>query len=275
MPRFAANLTMLWPELEDFERFRAARDAGFRRVERLFAHDLDADRLERTLRDFGLELILFDPAAGDWSAGERGFLCLQGRQEQLRQTVREALALARRLGTKRLNVLAGIAPPAVPPEELRRIAVANLRALAPLAAAEGVTLLVEAINTVDMPGYALPTVEEAAAVVRKVAHSAVALQLDQYHVAMSGGDPIRALREHHALVRHVQIADVPGRHEPGTGAQPIQAFLTELDQLGYAGYVGLEYRPAGITDEGLAWLPREARASTLGSERTRASTHSA
>ena len=271
MPRFAANLTMLWPEFEHFERFRAARDAGFRHVERLFAHDLDADRLEQTLTELGLEMILFDPEPGDWSAGERGLLCLPGREQQLRQTVRDALVLARRLGTKRVNVLAGIAPPDVAPDALRQIAVANLEYLAPLAEAEGVTLLVEAINTVDMPGYALPTVEAAAAVVREVAHSAVALQFDQYHVAMSGGDPVRAICEYHSLVRHVQIADVPGRHEPGTGAQPIPAFLAVLDQLGYAGYVGLEYRPLRITDESLDWLPREARASASAWGRTRQS----
>jgi hydroxypyruvate isomerase len=263
VPRFAANLTMLWPELEHVERFRAARDAGFRQVERLFAHDLDADRLEWTLRELDLEMILFDPEAGDWSAGERGLLCLPGREEQLRQTVLAALALARRIGTRRLNVLAGIAPPEARPEELRRIAVANLSALAPLAAADGVTLLVEAINTVDMPGYALPTIDVAASVVREVNHPAVALQFDQYHVAMSGDDSIRALRKHHAIVRHVQIADVPGRHEPGTGSGAIRAFLKELDRLGYDGHVGLEYRPLRTTDESLAWLPREARASAL------------
>lgn len=259
MPRFAANLSMLWQELEPLERFRAARDAGFRYVEMLFPHQLDADRLAGTLRELGLEMVLFDPAPGDWAAGERGLLCIPGREEDFLQTVREAVALARRIGTRRLNALAGILPPGSEREEGLTTAVGNLRRAAPLAEQAGITLLVEPINNVDMPGYFLGTFRDGVEVVRAVDHPSVRLQFDQYHVAMAGDDPIAAYREHGDLVGHVQIADVPGRHQPGTGGQPIQPFLQLLDQSGYDGFVGLEYRPEGSTDESLEWLSREKR----------------
>jgi len=259
MPRFAANLTMLWQELPVLERFRAAAQAGFRRVEILFVHELDAAEVERTLRELGLELVLFDPRPGDWSKGERGLLSLPGREAEFLETVREAIRAAQRFGTRRLNALAGIPPPGVSREDARRTAISNLRAAAPLVAAAGITLLVEAINTIDMPGYFASTAGIAADLVASADSPHVRLQLDQYHVGMMGEDVRAVLRRHFALVAHVQIADVPGRHQPGTGHQPIGAFLSDLDEQGYPGSVGLEYRPQGSTEESLHWLPRGAR----------------
>ena len=255
MPRFAANLSMLWQELEPYDRFAAAAAAGFRRVEMLFPHQLDADRVEATLRDLELEMVLFDPAPGDWAAGERGLLCLPDRRAEFEATVGDAIGLALRLGTPRLNALAGILPPTVSRADGTATAVANLRAVAPLVEAAGLTLLVEAINSIDMPGYFADTIDRAAELVVAAGSPSVRLQLDQYHVAMAGDDPVAALHRYRDLVAHVQIADVPGRHEPGTGAQPIRAFLAELDAMAYDGVVGLEYRPLGTTDEGLGWLP--------------------
>jgi hydroxypyruvate isomerase len=260
MPRFAANLTMLWPELPVLERFGAAAQAGFRRVEILFVHDLDLPAVEKALRELQLELVLFDPRPGDWSKGERGLLSVPSRERDFLETVREAIANARRLGTRRLNALAGIPPKDVPREEARRTAIANLRAAAPLVSEAGSELLVEAINTIDMPGYFAATAEIAADLVREARSPAVRLQLDQYHVGMAGEDARAMLRRHRDLVAHVQIADVPGRHQPGTGKQPIAEFLADLDALGYPGSVGLEYRPQGTTEESLRWLPREQRA---------------
>src|SRR5690348_3387007 len=257
MPRFSANLTMLWSERPVIERFRAAAEAGFRRVEILFVHELDAAQVERTLRELGLELVLFDPRPGDWSKGERGLLSLPGRENEFLDTVREAISNARRLGTRRLNALAGIPPKDVPREEARRTAIANLRAAAPLVEEAGFELLVEAINVVDMPGYFAATADIAADLVREARSPAVRLQLDQYHVGMAGEDARAMLRKHRDLVAHVQIADVPGRHQPGTGKQPIVELLVDLDALGYGGSVGLEYRPQGTTEESLRWLPRE------------------
>jgi hydroxypyruvate isomerase len=259
MPRFSANLTMLWPELDVYDRFRAAAEAGFRRVEILFVHALDPARVERALRENGLDLVLFDPAPGNWEGGERGLLSLPGREEEFLRTVREAVAAAQRFGTRRLNALVGI-PKGVTPEQARRSAVGNLRAAIPVVESIGATLLVEAINSIDMPGYFADTVDRAAALVEEAGSPSVRLQLDQYHAGMMGADPVAALRKHAALVAHAQIADVPGRNQPGTGTQPIREFLDELDRMGYAGSVGLEYKPRGSMDEALAWLPRGLRA---------------
>lgn len=259
MPRFAANLTMLWPELDVYDRFRAAAEAGFRRVEILFVHALDPARVERELREHRLELLLFDPAPGDWANGERGLLSLPGREQEFLGTVRDAVAAAGRFGTRLVNALAGIPPASASREVAQETAVGNLRAAIPLVEKAGVTLLVEAINSVDMPGYFADTAERAAALVEAVASPSVRLQLDQYHVGMAGTDPRAALRQHRSLVAHVQIADVPGRNQPGTGAQPIPAFLRDLDEMGYRGSVGLEYRPRGSMADALTWLPKEQR----------------
>ena len=259
MPSYAANLTMLWPELPVQGRFRAAALAGFRRVEILFVHDLDIDRVESSLREHALELVLFDPRPGDWARGERGLLSLPGREAEFLDSVREAITNARRLGTRRLNALAGILPASTSREAAFATALANLKTAAPLCAEAGVKLLVEAINRIDMPGYFAGTPDEAAELVRAADSPDIRLQLDQYHAGMVGVDAREALRQHAALVEHVQIADVPGRHQPGTGTQPIAEFLRELDDSGYRGSVGLEYRPQGSTEEGLAWLPRAER----------------
>ena len=260
MPRYAANLSMLWPELDVYDRFGAAAAAGFSRVEILFVHALDHGRLANLLNEHALELVLFDPAPGNWDAGERGTLSLPGREEEFQRSIRDALEAARVLGTRRLNAIAGVLPAGVTREDAEQTAVGNLRQAAPLAEQAGVMLLVENINTTDMPGYVADTVERAAAIVQRVDRPNVRLQLDQYHVGMMGGDARAALRTYRDLVEHVQIADVPGRHEPGTGQQPIPEFLADLDALGYAGAVGLEYRPSATTDAALAWLPRDQRA---------------
>jgi hydroxypyruvate isomerase len=260
MPRFAANLSMLWQELDPYERFRAAAAAGFRRVEMLFPHELEAARVEELLRGLDLQMVLFDPAPGDWAHGERGLLCLPGREAEFLDTVQAAIKLALRIGTPRLNALAGIPPAHIDRDVAWQVATDNLRKAAPLVERAGLTLLVEAINSIDTPGYLAETIDRAAALVRASGSSAVRLQLDQYHVAMSGESPIAALQRHAGLIAHVQIADVPGRHQPGTGREPIAEFLAELDRTGYSGVVGLEYRPLGTTDESLMWLPMSDRA---------------
>ena len=259
MPRFAANLSMLWPEEDPYDRFRRAAEAGFSRVEMLFPDQLDVDQVEALLHELGLEMVLFDPAPGDWAGGERGLLCLPGREDEFIASVRDAIALADRLGTRKLNALAGILPMDASRDDGERTAVANLRAAARLVEAAGLTLLVEAINSIDMPGFFADTIERAAALVRAAESPSVCLQLDQYHVAMMGDDPIAALHRYDGLVRHVQIADLPGRHEPGTGNHPIREFLAELDATGYDGVVGLEYRPLGSTADSLSWLAPDAR----------------
>jgi hydroxypyruvate isomerase len=259
MPKFAANLSMLWPELDMYERIRAAAEAGFSRVEILFVHALDLDKLERLLREHHLELVLFDPAPGDWEAGERGLAVNAERRDEFQRTIHEALATAQRLGVGRLNVITGIPRPGVTDDDARHTLIDNFGWASTLAQPTGVKLLVENINTTDMPGFYVSTAERAADIVNAVGQPNVRVQLDQYHVGMMGGDARAALRTYTDLVEHVQIADVPGRHEPGTGHQPIREFLADLDALGYPGAVGLEYRPSGPTEAALEWLPRDRR----------------
>jgi hydroxypyruvate isomerase len=227
----------------------------------LFPHELDEARLVATLREHQLEMVLFDPAPGNWAGGERGILCLPGREEEFMGTVQDAIGLAKRLGTKRLNALAGIVPSGISRDTATEIALNNIRAAAPLIERAGLTLMVESINGVDMPGYLLDTVDKAAGLVRAAGSESVRLQFDQYHCAMSGGIAIDAFRTYAPLIRHVQIADVPGRHQPGTGQQPIEAFLDELDRIGYDGFVGLEYRPQGTTEVSLSWLEARRRSA--------------
>jgi hydroxypyruvate isomerase len=259
MPKFAANLSMLWPELDVYDRFGAAAAAGFSRVEILFVHTLDTARIRQLLREHRLELVLFDPEPGDWEAGERGLACNPDRRDEFQRTIGEALETAALLGVTRLNVLTGIPRPEVPPQIAHRSIVESFAWAAPLAEQRGVNLLIENINPTDFPGYYVNSVERAAAIVAEVDRPNVRVQFDQYHVGMTGGDARALLREHLPVVQHVQIADVPGRHEPGTGQQPIREFLADLDALGYQGNVGLEYRPSGPTDAALAWLPRDQR----------------
>jgi hydroxypyruvate isomerase len=259
MPKFAANLTMLWPELDVYDRFQAASEAGFTRVEILFVHSLDITRVADLLQRQHLELLLFDPAPGDWDAGDRGLACNPKRETEFRRAMDGALETARKLGVRRLNALAGIPEPDVTPETAFATVVRNFSWAAPLAESAGVKLLVENINPTDMPGYYVTTVQCAADVARAVNHPAVRVQFDQYHVGMVGEDARALIREYLDLVEHVQIADVPGRHQPGTGQQPITEFLADLDTLGYNGAVGLEYRPDGPTDAALEWLPRAQR----------------
>jgi hydroxypyruvate isomerase len=260
MPRFAANLSMLWPELDVYDRFRAAAEAGFARVEILFVHALDHNRVARLLEEHGLELVLFDPYPGNWEAGERGLLSLPDREAEFSRSIEDALETAKRFGTRRLNAIAGVVPAGVARARAEETAIANLRRAAPMAEQAGVHLLVENINTIDMPGYFADTAERAAQLVQAVDRPSVRLQLDQYHVGMMGGDARAAFSQYREIVEHVQIADVPGRHEPGTGQQPIAPFLLDLDDQGYTGAVGLEYRPSTDTESALAWLPREQRA---------------
>src|SRR5947209_2200066 len=188
MPRLAANLSMLWPELDIYDRFRAAADAGFSRVEILFVHALDHDKLERLLREHHLELVLFDPEPGDWESGERGLAVNADRRGEFQRTIREGLETATRLGVRRLNVITGIPHRELSEALVRATLIENFGLAATLAEPAGVLLLVENINTTDMPGFYVNTVERAADIVKAVGHPNVRVQLDQYHVGMMGGD---------------------------------------------------------------------------------------
>jgi hydroxypyruvate isomerase len=258
--RYAANLTMLFNEVPFLERFERAALAGFRAVEFLFAHNQDQDGVAMALQRHGLDLVLFDPEGGDFPAGDRGYLCDPGRRDHLIRTVEDAIATARRLRCRRLNVLAGNRPPGVSDAELRRTVVENLKRAAPLAAEAGITLLIEALNTWESPRYFLDGSRLGLEIVQEVGAPNVRFQYDAYHLQRMEGQLIDGLTQNLAWIGHVQIADVPGRHEPGTGEVNYANVLAALERAGYDGYVGLEYRPSSQTEESLRWLPREARA---------------
>ena len=254
MPRFAANLSLLYTEVPFLDRFALAAADGFRGVEFLFPYEFEASEIAQRLRAHGLTHVLFNLPPGDWAAGERGMACHPGREEEFMQSVRLALQYARATGCRKLHALAGIAPSGAAQDHMYATYVSNLRAAAKLVAAEGITLLIEPINGRDMPGYFLQRQQQAHDVVAEVGEPNLQVQMDFYHCQIMEGDLIRRLERHIAGVGHVQIAGVPDRHEPDTGEVAFGPIFARLDELGYEGWVGCEYRPANGTSEGLGWV---------------------
>ncbi len=251
--RFSANLSLLWQELEPIDRFGAAAATGFEHVEYQYPHTFESARLKRALRAARVRLVMFNLAPGDLGVGERGLLCLPGREAEFDASVRDGLALARELGVRHVNVPAGIPPLGVASDVVRRVAIGNLRRAAAAAASQGIVLTVEALNPVDRPGYLLTRTAEAAQLVRLVGLPGVRLQFDIYHASFEL-DPLRSLRRVLPLVQHVQLADHPGRHQPGTGTAPIRSAIDLLAAAGYTGFIGLEYVPIGPTLESFSWM---------------------
>lgn len=257
MPRFSANLSFLYPELPFLDRFAAAAVDGFRAVEYAVPYVAEAGELAGRLVAHGLEQVLFNMPAGDWDGGERGIACHPGRVEEFRAGVDVALDYAQVLGCSRVNCLAGIAPESVPTEVLESTFVANLQYAAPRFAAVGVRLLVEPINTRDIPGFYLSTAQHAERVLDAVGSDNLLIQYDIYHQQVTAGDLIPTYERLEDRIGHIQIADTPGRHEPGTGEINYRFVLSELDRLGYDGWVGCEYRPSSGRGAELGWM-REA-----------------
>jgi hydroxypyruvate isomerase len=256
MPRFAANLSMMFTELDFLDRFAAARRAGFEGVEFLFPYDYPAAELRRRLDDNGLTQALFNMPPGDWQAGERGMAALPGRQTAFRDSVKKALDYAAALDCKLLHCMAGIVPAEVSPITAGSIYAANLTWAAEHAHPAGVKPVIEPINHRDMPGYFLNTQEQGAAIVAAIGAERIGLQFDVYHCQTTEGDVTKRMEKHLPVIAHMQIADVPARNEPGTGEIGWDFVFRRMDELGYAGWVGCEYRPAGETVAGLAWRQR-------------------
>ena len=256
MPRLAANVSMMFTELPFLERFDAAAAAGFKGVEFLFPYDHPAAELRTRLDDAGLAVALFNMPPGDWAAGERGTAGLPGRQAEFRDGVRRALDYAGVLGCPLLHCMAGIVPPGMAPPSALAIYAANLDWAAGQAAAAGHRVVIEPINSRDMPGYVLNTTGQAAAIIAGLGADRVGLQFDLYHCQITEGDLTRRMESLMPLIAHMQIADVPGRNEPGTGEINWDYVLPRIDALGYGGWVGCEYRPAGATVAGLGWRSR-------------------
>jgi hydroxypyruvate isomerase len=262
MPRFAANLNLQFNEAPMLERYARAAAAGFSHVEVLFPYKDGTEQVLEELRRNNLALVLFDADPGDFAGGERGYLCQPGQGERVEQTVREAIELADRFGCKLVNVLGGNMLDGVSREDHQRAAVEALRRIAPLAERAGLTLTIEALNAFENPRYFVTHSKIGLELVRAVGSPALKFQYDAYHLQLMEGNLINTVTQNIAEIAHVQIGEVPGRHEPGTGEIDFARFFAALDEAGYGGYVGLEYRPAGNTEEGLdAWLPRAARAN--------------
>ena len=260
MPRFAANLSMLFTELPFLERFSAAAEAGFRGVECLFPYEHPADALRQQLTSAGLEMVLFNLPPGDWSAGERGLAALPGREAEQRAGLAQALDYAQTLDCPRLHMMAGVLPEGADPDEYEAVYIANLRHAAAEAGRFGVTLLIEPINPIDMPGYFLTHQAQARRLIAAAGADNIGVQLDLYHCQMTEGRLSRTLMEQWPHLGHIQIAGVPGRHEPDEAGEINYRWLFgELDRIGYDGWVGCEYKPRAGTREGLDWLPRTSR----------------
>ena len=256
MPRFAANLSMMFNEVPFLERFAAAAAAGFTAVEYLFPYDHDPATLRAALDAAGLTQVLFNAPPGDWSAGERGIACLPGREAEFRAGIRRALAYAQALGCRQVHCMAGLAPAGLSPVTLAAVYATNLAWAAEEAQAAGVRLLIEPINHRDMPGYFLNTTDQAADLIEALGRERLGLQFDLYHCQITEGDVTRRMARLMPLIAHMQIADVPDRHEPGSGEIGWEYVFARIDALGYQGWVGCEYRPAGDTNAGLAWRRR-------------------
>ncbi|EPJ77372.1 hydroxypyruvate isomerase [Pseudomonas sp. CFII64] len=260
MPRFAANLSMLYPQHDFLARFAAAAADGFEAVEYSFPYDFSPQELKQQLSDNGLVQALFNAPPGDWAAGERGTASLPGRESEFRSGFERALDYASVLGNDRIHVMAGLLPSEALRERHQAVYLENLGYAAEQAAKAGITVLIEPINTRDMPGFFLNRQDQAQAIRKQVGAANLKVQFDFYHCQIVEGDVISKLRRDFAEVGHIQIAGVPDRHEPDLGELNYAWLFEEIDRLGYTGWIGCEYRPKGDTSEGLQWL-RDWRAA--------------
>lgn len=254
MPKFAANLSMLFTEVDFLDRFDAAADAGFQGVEYLFPYAFSAQEIKQKLEQNNLEQVLFNLPAGDWDAGDRGIAVDPNRIEEFQAGVPKAIEYAKALGCSQVNCLAGIVPDGVTEQDAHNAFVINLRFAAQALKTEGIALVIEAINTRDIPGFFLNTTEQAKAVIKEVGSDNISVQYDIYHMQIMEGDLTPTMSANIGQIAHVQLADNPGRHEPGTGEINYPFVLKHLDDLGYQGWVGCEYKPKTTTTEGLDWI---------------------
>jgi len=250
MPKLAANLSTLFPQLDFLDRFAAARAAGFRAVEYQFPYAWPADRIARAVKAAGVQVVLHNLPAGDMAKGERGIACLPGREAEFREGVERAIDYARAVGCPRVNCLAGLAP-----QDARHFdtLVGNVRHAARRLGEVGMQLVIEAINTQNVPGFFLTHSAQAIDVLNATGESNAFLQYDFFHMQIMEGDLARTVERLLPRIGHIQLADVPDRHEPGTGEINFDFLLRHLDAIGYSGWVGCEYNPRGDTLEGLSW----------------------
>ena len=256
MPKLAANLSMLWTELDFLDRFAAAAKAGFKGVEFLFPYAYPAAEIAARLEKNGLTQVLFNMPPGNWDAGERGLACLAERKGEFQDGVGKALEYAKALGCRTVHCMAGLAPPGADPKALHATYVDHVRFAAAETKKAGLRLVLEPINTRDIPRYFLNTPRQGFAVLDELKGENVLLQYDIYHAQVMQGDLARTIEENLARIGHMQLADNPGRNEPGTGEINWNYLLPRIDALGYDGWIGCEYKPKAGTEAGLGWAKR-------------------
>ncbi|GEP09085.1 hydroxypyruvate isomerase [Methylobacterium gnaphalii] len=254
MPRFAANLSLLFSENSFLDRFEQAAEAGFEAVEIQFPYEAPKEAIAERLSRHDLTCVLHNLPPGDWEAGERGIAILPERVSEFRDGVGRAIDYATTLGCTRLNCLAGLAPEGISRTRLRDTFLDNLTFAAAELERAGIRLVIEAINTRDMPGFFLTGTAQALDLIAETGSANLFVQYDVYHMRMMGEDPGAAIAAHLGQISHIQVADAPGRHEPGSGAIDFSSLFEWLDRIGYDGWVGAEYRPAARTQDGLDWF---------------------
>ena len=254
MTKLAANLTMLFTEVDFLERFGEAARAGFKGVEFLFPYAFEAERIAEQLAGCKLELVLHNLPAGNWEAGERGIACHPDRKAEFEDGVGRAITYARALGVKQLNCLVGIKPNNVTDAAAYGAVVENLKFAASALQAENIRLLIEPINTFDIPGFYLSGTEQALNIIRETGSDNIRVQYDIYHMQRMEGELAATIKANLPMIGHIQLADNPGRFEPGTGEINYRFLLRMLDEIGYSGWIGCEYKPKAGTIAGLKWL---------------------
>ncbi len=254
MPKFSANLSMLFNEVDFMQRFRCAKEQGFTAIEYMFPYDYPLQALRAALEENQLTQVLQNLPAGDWAAGERGIACLAGRESEFRDGVGMAMEYARALGCGQINCLIGNPDKSVARHKTDEIVVANLSYAAKELAKENIRLLVEPINKYDMPAFYLQTTAQALELMRWVASPNLFIQYDIYHMQRMEGELSQTMENLLEKIAHIQVADNPGRHEPGTGEINYDYIFSALDKMGYSGWVGCEYKPATTTAAGMSWI---------------------
>ena len=271
MPKFAANLSMLYGEVDFIDRFECASRAGFRGVEFWFPYALEKNSVADRLKKWELVQVLHNLPAGDWERGERGIACLPDRIGEFQDGVGKGIEYASALGCNQLNCLAGNIPGGVPLDKLRTTFIENVRFAAKHLAEANIKLLLESINTRDVPRFFLTHTQQAVDIIEDANVENVFLQYDIYHMQIMEGDLTATIEHNLSRIAHLQIADSPGRHEPGTGEINYDFIFSFVDRVGYQGWLGCEYNPVTTTEAGLSWLtpyadillpPRDRRAET-------------
>ena len=254
MLKFSANLSMLFTEVGFADRFERANKSGFKGVECQFPYELPKEEIAARLEKYGQEIVLFNIPAGDWASGERGIACLPGRESEFQEGVGKAIEYGKALKCPRINCLAGLIPKDVPADKVRQTLVSNLKFAADAMQKVGISLLVEALNDKDVPGFYFVHSSDVFQFFDEVGHPNLSLQYDIYHMQIMEGNLTKTIQQQLNRIGHIQLADNPGRHEPGTGEINFPNLFKFIDEAGYAGWIGLEYKPSGVTEEGLGWV---------------------